>query len=200
MPENTGQKTPGVEGELWDTPEKQADAIARRGRGQGYRPAPLKRSHIPKHNGQQRPLSIPPLEDRARQAVSLQALQPIAETTADQHADGFRPPRRCADASDPCFKILPQNTSATWLLEGDIQGFCENLEWAGLATHSPMHKRVLPTWLRSGVVDRGARCATTAGVPPGGSISPVVSTMVLAGREAVGQGGHWHRRVPLSTM
>jgi RNA-directed DNA polymerase len=41
--EHPGKKTPGVEGELWDPPEKKADAGARIGRWQGYRPAPLKR-------------------------------------------------------------------------------------------------------------------------------------------------------------
>jgi RNA-directed DNA polymerase len=124
---NTGKKTPGVDGELWDTPEKTAHAVARIGRGRGYRPAPLKRIYIPKKNGQQRPLSIPPLGDRARQAVDLQALQPIAETTGDQHSDGFRPTRRCADAIDQCFKARRQKTSAAWILEGDIQGFFDNL-------------------------------------------------------------------------
>ncbi len=60
--ENTGKKTPGVDGELWDTPEKKAQAVARIGRWQGYRPAPLKRIYIPKKNGTQRPLSIPTLD------------------------------------------------------------------------------------------------------------------------------------------
>jgi len=125
--EHTGKKMPGVDGDLWDTPEKTAHAVARIGRGRGYRPAPLKRISIPKKNGQQRPLSIPPLGARARQAVDLQALQPIAETTGDEHSDGFRPTRRGADAIDPCFKALRQKTSAAWIVEGDIQGFFDNL-------------------------------------------------------------------------
>jgi RNA-directed DNA polymerase len=193
--ENTGKKTPGMDGDLWDTPAKKADAVARIGRWQGYRPAPLKRIYIPKKNGQQRPLSIPTLEDRAPQAVYLQALQPIAETTVDQDSYGFRPKRRCADAIDQCFKILRQKTSATWISGGDIQGFFDNIEFAWLETHIPMHKRLLSKWLRSGVVDRGARLPTTAGVPQGGFISPVISNMVLDGLEAVVQGGNWPRRV-----
>ena len=63
--ENTGKKTPGVDGDLWDTPAKKAQAVARIGRWRGYRPAPLKRIYIPKKNGTQRPLSIPTLTDRA---------------------------------------------------------------------------------------------------------------------------------------
>ena len=193
--EHAGRKTAGVDGELWNSPAKKANAIARIGRWRGYRSAPLRRISIPKKNGKQRPLSIPTLEDRARQAVYLQALQPIAETTADPDSYGFRPKRRCADASDQGFKILRQKTSAIWILEGDMQGFFDNIEFAWLEAHIPMHKRLLSKWLRSGFVDRGARFATTAGVPQGGIISPVISNMVLDGLEAVVQGGNWHRRV-----
>jgi RNA-directed DNA polymerase len=118
--ENPGKKTPGVDGELWDTPEKKAEAIKRIGQWRGYQPKPQKRIYIPKRDGKQRPLSIPTMEDRGRQALHLQALAPIAETTADRNSYGFRPKRRCADAIDQCFKVLRQKTSATWILEGDI--------------------------------------------------------------------------------
>jgi RNA-directed DNA polymerase len=193
--ENSGKKTPGVDGDLWDTPTKKAHAVARIGRWRGYRPAPLKRLYIPKKDGKQRPLSIPTLTDRARQAAYLQALQPIAETTGDQNSYGFRPKRQCADAIDQCFKVLRQNTSATWILEGDIQGFFDNIRFSWIEEHIPMNKRVLSTWLRSGFLDRGTLFPTTAGVPQGGIISPVVSNMVLDGLETVVHGGSWHRRV-----
>jgi RNA-directed DNA polymerase len=193
--ENTGKKTPGVDGDLWDTPEKKAHAVERIERWQRYRPMPLKRIYIPKKNGKRRPLSIPAMVDRARQALYLQALQPIAETLADPNSSGFRPKRRCADAIDQCFNILRQKTSATWVLEGDIQGFFDNIAFSWLEAHLPMHKCVLSKWLRSGFMDHGALYPTTAGVPQGGIISPVVSNLVLEGLEAVVHGGTWHRRV-----
>ena len=193
--ENTGKKTPGVDNELWDTPEKKATAIDRIGQWRGYRPRPLKRLYIPKKNGTQRPLSIPTLEDRARQAIHLQALQPIAETTADPHSYGFRPKRRCADAIAQCFNIFRQPTAATWILEGDIEGFFDHIAFPWLEQHIPMPKRLLSKWLRSGFWDRGTLYPTTAGVPQGGIISPVISNMVLDGLEDVVHGGHWHRRV-----
>lgn len=195
MTEHPGQKTPGVDGDRWDTPEKNAWAVVRIGRWQGDRPAPLKRISIPTKNGQQRPLSIPTLVDRARQAVHLQALQPMAETTADPDSYGCRPKRRGADAIDQCCKILRQQTSATWILAGDMPGCFDHMGVAWLDTHIPMHTRVLSTWRRSGLVDRGAWLPTTAGVPQGGLSSPVISNRVLDGLEAVVQGGSWHRRV-----
>ena len=58
-----------------------------------------------------------------------------------------------------------------------------------------MPQRLLSTWLRSGFWDRGTLYPTTAGVPQGGILSPVISNMVLDGLEDVVHGGHWHRRV-----
>jgi RNA-directed DNA polymerase len=194
--ENKGKKTPGVDGERWETPEQKVAAITRIGQWREYQPQPLKRVYIPKPNGKQRPLSIPTLADRARQALYLQTLQPIAETQADHNSYGFRPKRRCADAIDQCCKALRQKTSATWILEGDIHGFFDHIAFAWIEEHTPMNKRILAKWLRCGFVDQGALYPTTAGVPQGGIISPVISNLVLDGLEAVVQGSSWHRRVP----
>ena len=81
--ENQGRKTPGVDGESWDTPEKKMNAVGKL-RGRGYRPQPLRRIYIPKSNGKLRPLGIPTMKDRAMQALHLLALDPVAETTADE--------------------------------------------------------------------------------------------------------------------
>lgn len=48
--ENKGKWTPGVDGEIWDTPEKKAQAI-RRLRQHGYRAQPLRRVYIDKSSG-----------------------------------------------------------------------------------------------------------------------------------------------------
>jgi RNA-directed DNA polymerase len=193
--ENTGKKTPGVDGERWETPEQKAPAVARIGQGRNYRPQPLKRLSIPKKSGTQRRLSIPTLEDRARQAGYLQALQPSAATQADPNSYGVRPKRRCADAIDPCFKALRPKTSAPWILAGDIHGFFDHIAFSWMEEHTPMNKRRLAQWRRCGFVDQGALYLTTAGVPHGGICSPVISNLVLDGLEAVVQGSSWHRSV-----
>jgi RNA-directed DNA polymerase len=56
--ESEGKDTPGVDGEIWDTPEKKADAVHRL-KSRGYQPRPLRRVYVPKSNGQRRPLGIP---------------------------------------------------------------------------------------------------------------------------------------------
>ena len=66
--ENQGKGTPGVDREIWDTPEKKATALQAL-RQRGYNPQPLRRVYIPKKNGKMRPLGIPTMRDRAMQAL-----------------------------------------------------------------------------------------------------------------------------------
>src|SRR5690349_6109168 len=62
--ENQGKYTPGVDGDIWDTPAKKATAIHSL-RQYGYHALPLRRVYIEKQNGKLRPLGIPTLFDRA---------------------------------------------------------------------------------------------------------------------------------------
>jgi RNA-directed DNA polymerase len=89
--ENDGKRTPGVDGEVWSTPEAKWQAIQRLG-SCGLRPQPLRRVYIPKRGSQtkMRPLGIPTMIIRAQQALHLQGLEPVAETRADPHSYGFR--------------------------------------------------------------------------------------------------------------
>jgi len=48
--ENTGKRTPGVDGQTWKTPEQKAEAIHTL-RQRGYHPQPSRRVYIPKSNG-----------------------------------------------------------------------------------------------------------------------------------------------------
>ena len=65
---NQGKKTPGVDHELWLTPQAKLNAINSLKR-RGYKPSPLRRIYIPKKNGNMRPLSIPTMKDRAMQTL-----------------------------------------------------------------------------------------------------------------------------------
>jgi len=82
--ENDGKRTPGVDGEIWTTPEAKWRAIQRLD-SRGLRPQPLRRVYIPKRGSitKKRPLGIPVMIDRAQQALHLQGLEPVAETQAD---------------------------------------------------------------------------------------------------------------------
>jgi RNA-directed DNA polymerase len=118
--ENTGRRTPGVDGRKFDTPQEKAQAVVELST-EDYKPQPLKRAFIPKRNGKLRLLGIPTMQDRAQQALHLLALEPIVETTADPNSYGFRKERSVADAIEQCCNDLSRATSAQWVLEGDIR-------------------------------------------------------------------------------
>src|SRR4051794_3279341 len=183
--ENQGKTTPGVDREIWDTPEKKTTAVQAL-KSRGYQPQPLRRVHIPKSNGKMRPLGIPTMADRAMQALYLLALDPIAETTADGHSYGFRRERCCADALDQCHKVLRGahgrgSYGPDWILEGDIKSCFDRISHGWLMDHIFMDKGMLGKWLKAGYLEKHVLFATTEGTPQGGILSPALANRTLDG-------------------
>jgi RNA-directed DNA polymerase len=180
--ENQGKKTPGVDGTIWETPEKKARAIHDL-KPRGYHPQPLRRVYIPKSNGAQRPLSIPTMKDRAMQALYLLALQPVAETLADPHSYGFRPERCTADALVYSHALFSRKGGPEWILEGDIKSCFDQISHDWLQAHIPMEKKMLRKWLKAGYMEKTVLYPTEEGTPQGGIISPAIANMALDGLE-----------------
>ena len=97
---NSGAKTPGVDGVLWNTPEAKSAAFATL-RRHGYRPQPLRRAFIPKSNGKRRGLGIPICRSYCTSfqkgwgltdggpgppSALFSFLRPISATTSDESA------------------------------------------------------------------------------------------------------------------
>jgi RNA-directed DNA polymerase len=182
---NSGAKTPGVDGVIWNTPEAKSGTFAAL-RRHGYRPQPLRRVYVPKSNGKKRPLGLPTMTDRAMQALYLPGLDPIAETLADGHSYGFRLERCCADALDECHKVLRgaggrHTRGPDWVLEGDIKSCFDRIGHGWLMDHIFMDREVLGKWLKAGYLEKHVLFATTEGTPQGGIISPVLANRALDG-------------------
>src|SRR6266852_9517857 len=165
--ENDGKKTPGVDQEIWDTPEMKTQAIHAFKR-RGYQPEPLRR-----------PLGIPTMKDRSHQALHLLALDPVLETTADKNSYGFRQQRSCADAIEQCFITLSHAPNTQWILEGDIKSCFDRISHDWLLAHVPMDRVILQKWLKAGYMDKHVLHETTDGTPQGGIISPALSNCAL---------------------
>lgn len=183
--ENRGKRTCGVDGVKWKLPHQRAKAIISL-TDKCYRAKPLARIYIPKSNSDKmRPLSIPTYYDRAMQALYAMALQPWAETTSDRTSFGFRPYRGAQDAAEYLFNCLSKRTSATYILEGDIKGFFDNISHEWLLRNIPMDKKILKEFLESGYLFEGAYHDTLTGTPQGGLISPTLANMALDGMETL---------------
>ena len=180
--ENQGKNTPGIDGEVWDTPAKKARAIERLKR-RHLAAQPLRRMYIPKANGKLRPLGIPTMIDRACQALHLLGLDPVAEVMGDTNSYGFRRERSTADAIAKCFIVLARKRSAQWILEADIEACFDKLSHDWLLTHIPMHKASLRQWLKAGYMEKHVLHPTPEGSPQGAPISPVLANMTLDGLE-----------------
>jgi RNA-directed DNA polymerase len=180
--ENQGRRTPGVDGETCNTPDKKVTAV-RTLRQRGYRPHPLRRVYIPKKTGKLRPLGIPVMKCRAMQALYLLGLDPVAETLADRNSFGFRTGRSAADAMEKIFLLLSRKRSPSWILAGDIRGCFDGSSHDWLLAHIPMEKSMLRKWLKAGFMEKHILNPTEQGTPQGGIISPVLANLTLDGLE-----------------
>jgi RNA-directed DNA polymerase len=179
---NSGRHTPGVDSEIWKTPERKMQAVERL-EAKGYKPQPARRVMIPKDEHRKRPLGILTMHDRAMQALHVLALDPIAEVRADPHSYGFRKYRSVADAITCCAEIFASKDGPLWVLEADIEECFDTISHTWLLQHVPLEKFVLRSWLKAGYIEKGRFHKTNKGLPQGGIISPTLANMALDGME-----------------
>ncbi len=177
---NRGKRTPGIDNILIDTPKKRWETLQNLNFSE-YKAKPLKRIYIPKKNGKKRPLGIPVMHDRVEQALDLLGLDPVSESTADNHSYGFRKSRSPWDAIGAVFNALRRKGSSDWILEGDIKGCFDNIDHKWLDANIPMKKKKLKQWLKCGYLEKRVFNPTNEGAPQGGIISPTLANMALDG-------------------
>ncbi|MDT9313543.1 group II intron reverse transcriptase/maturase, partial [Limnospira sp. Paracas R14] len=186
--DNQGKKTAGVDGIIAISP-KQRFELTERIKG-NLKAKALRRVWIPKPGrDEKRPLGIPTIQDRARQALVKSALEPEWESRFEGTSYGFRPGRSAQDAIGRIYTAT--NQGQYYVLDADIAKCFDRINHDYLLSkiHCPsILKRDLKQWLKAGVLDNGVFEDTEAGTPQGGVISPILANIALLGMERLVKG------------
>ena len=187
--DNQGRRTAGIDGVKSLKPTERLRLV--KTLSLNAKATPLRRIWIPKTNGQ-RPLSIPTLHDRARQALVKLALEPEWEARFEPNSYGFRPGRSCHDAIEAIFLAI--RFKPKYVLDADIAQCFDKISHDKLLDKLntfPTLRRQIRAWLKAGVLDGNQLFPTSEGVPQGGPISPLLANICLHGMEE-----HLHQSFP----
>ena len=180
---NKGAMTPGATGETADGMSlgkigRIIDAL----RHERYRWSPAKRIYIPKKNGKQRPLGLPPWSDKLVGEVVRLLLEAYYEPSFSDRSHGFRPGRGCHTALR---EVASTWTGTTWFIEGDVADCFGSLDHQIMLStlaekiHDNRFLRLMRNMLKAGYLEDWVWNATLSGVPQGGVVSPVMSNIYL---------------------
>lgn len=183
--ENKGKKTAGID-KIANLSKKERLTLAENLQLKEVKTKPVKRIYIPKSNGKLRPLGIPTMEERAKQALVKLALEPEWEAKFEPNSYGFRVGRNCHDAirtiRDSC------SYERKYVLDADITGCFDNIKHDKLLEKiegSTTIKRNIKSWLKAGYVEwvsnKQIFNSTERGTPQGGVISPLLANIALDG-------------------
>ena len=179
---------PGIDGVTWaeygDNLASNLASLLSRAKSGTYRAPPVKRAHIPKGDGETRPIGIPTLEDRVLQRAVVMLLEPIVEREFLDCSYGYRPGRSAHQAVARIWKgIMDEGT--TGVADIDLRKFFDTIDHGHLRTmvrkrvRDGVVTRLIDKWLSAGVMENGAWHDAEAGTPQGGVISPMLANLYL---------------------
>jgi len=185
--DNQGKKTAGVDGVKAVKPQGRL-VMASQIHPKHWKhqtPRPVRRVWIPKPGkAEQRPLGIPPMIERCKQALAKMALEPEWEAKFEPNSYGFRPGRSCHDAREAIFNAI--RSKPKYVFDADIKGAFDNISQEALLAKlhtSPLLRKAVKGWLKAGVMEGCTFSPTEVGTPQGGVISPLLMNVALHGME-----------------
>lgn len=186
---NQGRKTAGIDRVKVTTNEDKLNlalSLSLNGKAQ-----PIRRVWIHKPGKvEKRPLGIPTIRDRAKQALAKLALEPEWEAKFEPNSYGFRPGRGCHDAIEAIFQFLCHK-SPKWVFDADIRKCFDTIDHNALLKKLntfPEMETQIAAWLKAGVIEGYANNPkdvepTLQGTPQGGIVSPLLANIALHGLE-----------------
>ena len=154
---------PGVDGqtvaEYGEHLEENLRSLLERAKSGTYYAPPVKRVHIPKDNGETRPIGMPTTEDKVLQRAVAMILEPIYEEEFYDFSYGFRPGRSPHQALEQFWKEA-MGLGVSWVLEVDLRKYFDSvnrsklLELLGERMGDGVLLRLVSKWLHAGADER----------------------------------------------
>jgi RNA-directed DNA polymerase len=188
---------PGVDGQTFDDIEaygrdRWLDELTTELRERTYRPDPVRRVHIPKGDGKQRPLGIGSIRDRVVQMAVVLVLEPIFEADLPPEQHAYRPDHSALDAIRQVHGHV--NTGHREVVDADLSGYFDSIPHAELL--KSLARRIsdrhllglIKMWLVAPVEEtdeRGRKRRTTRnkderrGSPQGSPLSPLLANIYM---------------------
>jgi group II intron reverse transcriptase/maturase len=180
---NKGSMTPGASEETADGMSgEKIEQIIGLMRQEKYRFSPARRVYIPKKNGKLRPLGMPTWSDKLVGEVVRLLLEAFYEPQFSDSSHGFRKFRGCHTALR---EINNTWTGTAWFVEGDISDCFGSLGHEillGILAEKIRDNRFLRLirhMLKAGYLEDWTYRDTLSGVPQGGTVSPILSSIYL---------------------
>jgi RNA-directed DNA polymerase len=185
---------PGIDGETFHSIEsgggeaKFLSKLQQELKERTYRTQAVRRVHIPKGDGRNRPLGIPTIRDRVAQMAVKMVIEPIFEADFEDCSFGFRPKKDAHQAVGVIREAL--NDGCPYVLDADLQQYFDTI------VHDKLMKLIagrisdrhilgwIKQWLRAPVVEEdqeGKRKTKPSkrGTPQGAVISPLLANIYL---------------------
>jgi RNA-directed DNA polymerase len=181
------QGAPGVDGITIQRYQQDAQSnlerLAKSLKDDTYRPKAIRRTYIPKADGQMRPLGIPTVQDRIVQGAIRQVIEPIFEREFAPHSYGFRPGRGCKDALRRVEELLKDGYR--YVVDADLKSYFDTIP------HQKLMQRVreriadgrvlalIQKLLEAKILEGLDEYSPAAGAPQGAVLSPLLSNIYL---------------------